>query len=99
MIDRAPLERWYAYTRTHDQTELAAMLAEDCVFRSPVVHTPQRGKAITLAYLSAALEVLGGEGFRYTREFTGERGAVLEFETEIDGIAINGVDIIEWNEA
>ena len=99
MIDRAPLERWYAYTRSHDVAELQAMLADDCVFKSPVVHTPQVGKAITLAYLSAAFTVLGGEGFRYTREFTSERGAVLEFETEIDGIAINGVDIIEWNDA
>jgi hypothetical protein len=99
MIDRAPLERWYAYARSHDAAELEAMLADDCVFRSPVVHTPQAGKAITRAYLSAALEVLGGDGFRYTREFTADRGAVLEFETEIEGIAINGVDMIEWNAA
>lgn len=99
MIDHSPLERWYAYAQSHDPAELEAMLAEDCVFRSPVVHTPQQGKAITFAYLSAALSVLGGGGFRYTREFTSDRGAVLEFETEIDGIAINGVDIIEWNDA
>lgn len=99
MIDRAALDRWYAYTRRHDVNELDAMLDDDCVFRSPVVHTPQRGKAITLAYLSAALSVLGGEGFRYTREFTSDTGVVLEFETEIDGIAINGIDIIEWNAA
>lgn len=97
MIDRAPLERWYALAASHDVNELAAMLADDCVFHSPVVHTPQRGRALTYAYLAAALEVLGGEGFRYTREFTRERGAVLEFETELDGIRINGVDIIEWN--
>ena len=97
MIDRAPLERWYAYAASHDVTELAVMLADDCVFHSPVVHTPQRGRALTYAYLTAALEVLGGEGFRYTREFTRERGAVLEFETELDGIRINGIDIIEWN--
>ncbi|MDO9487148.1 MAG: nuclear transport factor 2 family protein [Sphingomonadaceae bacterium] len=99
MIDRAPLERWYAYTRSHDVGELQAMLADECVFKSPVVHSPQVGKAVTFAYLSAAFVVLGGEGFRYTREFTSDHGAVLEFETEIDGIAINGVDIIEWNDA
>ena len=99
MIDRTPLERWYAYAASHDVTRLAAMLADDCVFHSPVVHTPQRGKALTYAYLTAALEVLGGEGFRYTREFTSERGAVLEFETELDGIRINGIDIIEWDAA
>ena len=64
---RAALDRWYAYTRSHDANELKAMLADDCVFKSPVVHTPQVGKAITFAYLSAAFVVLGGEGFRYTR--------------------------------
>lgn len=99
MIDRTPLERWYACARSHDPSDLPAMLAEDCVLRSPVVHAPQRGKAITLAYLLAAFEVLGNEAFRYTREFTSDHGAVLEFESEIDGIAINGVDIIEWNDA
>ena len=97
MIDRAPLERWYAYAASHDVTQLAALLADDCIFHSPVVHTPQRGKALTHAYLSAALEGLGNDAFRYTREFTSDRGAVLEFETELDGIRINGVDIIEWD--
>jgi hypothetical protein len=97
VIDRTPLERWYAYTRRHDLGELAAMLADDSVFHSPVVHTPQRGKALVYAYLSAAFGVLGGEGFRYTREFTRDRGAVLEFETELQGIRINGIDIIEWD--
>lgn len=98
MIDRAPLERWYGYTRSHDLGELKAMLAEDSVFHSPVVHSPQRGHALVYAYLSAAFDVLGGEGFRYTREFTSERGAVLEFETELQGIRINGIDIVEWDE-
>lgn len=99
MIDRAPLDRWYAYVANHDPAELAAMLDDGCVFHSPVVHTPQAGKALTYAYLSAAFDVLGGEGFRYTREFTSDRGAVLEFETELQGIHINGIDMIEWNDA
>lgn len=97
MNDRAPLDRWYAYAASHDVSQLSALLADDCTFHSPVVHTPQRGKALTHAYLSAALDVLGTEAFRYTREFTNERGAVLEFETELDGIRINGIDIIEWD--
>ena len=99
MIDRVPLERWYAYVADHDPTALAAMVGDDCVFHSPVVHTAQRGKALTLGYLTAAFEVLGTDEFVYTREFTHERGAVLEFETELDGIAINGIDIIEWDAA
>jgi len=32
------------------------------------------------------------------REATGERQAILEFEVEIDGIQVNGVDMISWNE-
>lgn len=73
------------------------MLADDVVFRSPVVHTPQRGKAITLKYLSAALAVLGGEAFRYVGEWLSESSAVLEFVTTLDGLEINGVDMIGWN--
>lgn len=99
MIDRAPLERWYAYVASHDPAELSAMLADDCVFHSPVVHTPQAGKTLTYGYLSAAFQVLGGKGFRYTREFTSDRGAVLEFETELQGIRINGIDMIEWDDS
>lgn len=73
------------------------MLANGVVFYSPVVHTPQVGKAITAAYLTAALHVLGNESFRYVREVIGPSDAVLEFESEIDGIVINGVDIIKWS--
>jgi hypothetical protein len=74
------------------------LLAEDVVFASPVVHTPQRGKAITLKYLSAALYVLFNETFRYVGEWRAARSAVLEFVTTMDGVEINGVDIIDWNE-
>jgi len=63
------------------------------------VHTPQAGKAITARYLAAALAVLGNPTFRYVREVAGERDAVLEFEVEIDGLSVNGVDLIRWNEA
>src|SRR4029077_9672983 len=66
------------------------------VFLSPVVHTPQRGRAIAAKYLAAALRVLGTE-FRYVGEWIGENSAVLEFESVIDGIEVNGVDIIGWN--
>jgi hypothetical protein len=63
------------------------------------VHTPQRGKAITQVYLSAALQVFGNPSFRYVREIVGAQDAMLEFETEINGIVVNGVDILKWNEA
>jgi hypothetical protein len=75
------------------------LLADDVVFYSPVVHTPQRGKAITTLYLSAAFHIFFGPTFRYVREVVGTHDAVLEFEVEIDGIEVNGVDIIKWNDA
>lgn len=93
------IARWHAYMEGgSDPAALAAMLAEDAVFHSPVVHTPQVGKAIVMAYLVAASHVLGNEQFRYVRELADGNEAMLEFVTEIDGIAINGVDIIRFDE-
>jgi SnoaL-like protein len=91
------LNKWYAYTKSHDDRALWDLLHPDAVFESPVVHTPQRGRDITFKYLSSAGKVLGGPGFRYVGEWRGDTGAVLEFENEIDGIRINGVDIITFD--
>jgi hypothetical protein len=91
------LEAWHQIVQTRDASALDSLLAENVIFYSPVVHTPQTGKAITTMYLMAALHVFGNESFRYVREVVGERDAVLEFETEIDGITVNGVDMIKWN--
>lgn len=91
------IEAWHNIVRTRDARGLSMLLAEDVVFYSPVVHTPQIGKAVTTIYLTAAIHVLGNESFRYVREVVGESDAVLEFETEIDGIVVNGVDMIKWD--
>jgi len=93
----ATIERWHETAQARDPARLEALLAEDVVFQSPVVHTPQRGKAITTKYLAAALAVLGGADFRYVAQWIGETSAVLEFTTSIDGIEVNGVDI-GWND-
>jgi hypothetical protein len=90
------LERWYAYVKSHDPVALRDLLHPDVVFESPVVHTPQRGRDTTFKYLSSALKVLGGPSFAYVGEWKNRDGAVLEFETEIGGIIINGVDIIRF---
>lgn len=91
------LARWHAYMHGgSDPAVLADMLAEDAVFHSPVVHTPQVGKAIVIAYLVAASHVLGNDNFRYVRELVDGDEMMLEFVTELDGITINGVDIIRW---
>jgi SnoaL-like protein len=92
------LDKWYGYMKSHDRAALWDLLHPDAVFESPVVHTPQRGRDITFKYLSSAEKVLGGAGFSYTGEWRSEKGAVLEFEKVIDGILINGVDIITFSD-
>lgn len=94
-----PLEAWHLLVRTQDPSGLHTLLAEDAVFHSPVVHTPQRGRKLAAWYLSAAFHVFFNPTFRYVREIVGRSDAALEFETEIDGILVNGVDLIKWNES
>lgn len=96
-MSKENLQRWYDFMEDHNEQALADMLADDVVFHSPVVHTPQEGKAITFAYLSAAGKVLGGDHFTYVNEFVSDKGAVVEFNTEIEGIKIDGIDMITWN--
>jgi len=112
---RAGLEAWHRVIRDMTPEALDEILAEDVVFHSPIVHSPQKGRALTKLYLMAAYSVLpgdarskgGAEGekqegagsFRYVREVVGAQDAVLEFVTEIDGIVVNGVDMIRWDDA
>lgn len=98
MTDSA-LETWHRLVRTQDLSGLNALLAEDAVFHSPVVHTPQRGRKLASWYLSAAFKVFFNPTFRYVRQIVGPSDAMLEFETEIDGILVNGIDLIKWNES
>ena len=91
------LESWHHMVRTNDASGLRELVAEDAVFHSPVVHAPQHGRKLTVMYLSAAFRVFFNPTFRYVREIVGASDAMLEFETEIDGILVNGVDIIRWN--
>ncbi len=92
------LRRWHEFMESHDPAGLDDILADDCVFHSPVVHTPQEGKEITKMYLTAAGSVFQGSEFNYVREVASGDSAVLEFETEMDGIHINGIDMIRCNE-
>jgi hypothetical protein len=90
------LERWHACAKSRDTALLLDLLHPDVVFESPIVHAPQRGRDLSFKYLSSALKVLGGPSFAYVGEWTSRDGAVLEFQTEIDAITINGVDIIRF---
>ncbi|MBT8454077.1 MAG: nuclear transport factor 2 family protein [Deltaproteobacteria bacterium] len=92
------IDTWHQLIEERNAAGLDEILADDAVFHSPVVHTPQRGKALTKLYLSAAIMVLGGNEFEYVREVIGESDAVLEFTANVDGIIINGVDMVHWNE-
>lgn len=94
-----PIDTWHRLVRTHDASGLATLLADDAIFHSPVVYSPQRGKQLAAGYLGAAFHVFFNSSFRYVREIRGEWDAMLEFETEIDGVLVNGVDLIRWNEA
>ena len=93
------LKRWHDVIEGgSDPAALAAIMREDAVFHSPVVHTPQVGRPIVVAYLSAAGATLGNDSFTYVREVVGEDTVVLEFTTEMDGIHINGIDMIAFDE-
>jgi hypothetical protein len=91
-------KKWHAVALSSDQAALGALLHDDAVFESPVVHTPQRGKPITLKYLASAGTVFGDTGFHYVGEWEGKNSLILEFNAEIDGIAIDGIDMITWGE-
>ena len=90
-----PMRRWHEVARTRDPALLDELLAEDCVFSSPAVHAPQEGKALTTAYLSAAMVVLGPT-LSYVHEWWDEDSAVLEFTAELDGRSVHGIDMLRW---
>ena len=92
------ITKWHEVVNTKNYELLDEILDKNVVFYSPVVFTPQKGKEITKIYLSAAAEVFQGNSFSYVRELIKENEASLEFELELDGIKVNGVDLITWND-
>jgi len=87
---------WHAVVQSRDVTLLDDLLADDVVFLSPAVYARQQGKALTARYLSSAMVVLGSS-LRYIKEWHDESSAVLEFEAELDGVYVHGVDMLRWN--
>ncbi len=92
------IQTWHEIVTKRNSAKLNELLAEDVVFHSPVVHTPQVGKKVTKIYLKAAFEVLFDSSFTYVNELENKHSAMLEFTVEIDGIFVNGVDMIQWND-
>ena len=93
------LAEWHTLATAPDPERLARLVAQDAVFHSPVVHTPQEGRALVVSYLSAAAATLGQGQFRYVRELVDGQNVMLEFTCVLDGIQVNGVDIIRFDEA
>ena len=96
-VAAAALARWHDVVRRRDAAGLPGLMAEDAVFRSPAVHTPQEGRDVVVGYLTAAFTVLG-PGLTYEREWLGDDSAVLQFRTVVGGLDVSGVDIISWDE-
>jgi hypothetical protein len=111
MIEKT-MTNWHRHLRGELPGGLDTLLHDDVVFYSPIVYTPQEGKAITKRYLEAAGQTLPGDrpegggasddarpgGFRYTKEVVSGHVAVLEFETTVEGKYVNGVDIIRCDD-
>lgn len=93
-----PLQRWHEVVRTRNPALLNQVLADDAVFHSPILYRPQQGRDLVALYLTGAMHVIANPSFRYVREVVDGRNAVLEFETEVDEVHVNGVDLITWNE-
>ena len=98
MTEHTPLQRWHEVVRSRNPALLNQVLAEDAVFHSPILFRPQQGRDLVALYLTGALHVIANPSFHYVREVAEGNDAVLEFETEIDGVHVNGVDLITWNE-
>lgn len=92
------IKNWHHLIEQGDPEQLNELLADEVLFHSPVMHTPQTGKALVKMYLTAAFYVLLPNQFKYLRQIIDGNHAVLEFQAEIDGIKINGVDMIECND-
>jgi len=98
MTEQPPaVKAWHAVVKSGDPALLDALLADDVVFRSPAVFAPQEGKDLTTLYLRGAMAVLG-PSLRYVGEWYGPSSAVLEFEAELDGLYVHGVDMLRWND-
>lgn len=94
----APLAKWHEFVRSAGQRVeiLDELLADDVVFRSPVVWTPQVGKPITTRYLVSAAQVL--HDFQYLRQFHSAESVALEFTARIGDIIVKAIDIIQFND-
>jgi hypothetical protein len=92
------LEVWHNFVKTRNTDGLSDFIADDAELYSPVVFKPIEGQFMVSMYLMAASQIIANDNFKYIREISDDTNAFLEFETEIDGIIVNGVDMIKFTE-
>ncbi len=92
------IAKWHAYMDNPSAQALDEMLHDDVTFISPVVFTPQTGKAVAMKYLLSAGVVFKDTKFKYVHELEAGNRMILEFEAEMDGKYVNGVDIIDFDD-
>jgi len=99
MMDMLPegLAKWHKFVGEQDIQALSEALADDVIFRSPVLWKPKSGRDTAILYLSSAARVL--EDFAYHRQFLGDNAVVLEFSARVGSMGLKGVDIIQFNDA
>ena len=97
-LNRRIIDNWHRVALSGDCTTLDGMIHEDAIFESPILHTPLRGKAITIKYLTAAVATLKNPNSEFVGEWSGDKSVIVEFKSEIEGIAINGIDMIGFDE-
>ncbi|GAB4237411.1 MAG: nuclear transport factor 2 family protein [Ekhidna sp.] len=95
---KTPISDWHKVVELQDEKLLKSILDKDAVFYSPILFKPQEGRAKVMGYLLAASKMFQGTGFHYKKELIADREAVLEFNAEMEGIEVDGIDMISWNE-
>ena len=97
MTAKKYIDSWHTVFKSQELDKLDKIIADNAVFTSPVVFKPMEGKEITKMYLFAAGQSFNMDKFKYIREVHDGINSVLEFETFIDDISVNGVDMIKWD--
>ncbi len=95
------IEQWHQVVRSRDLSALPELVAENAVLYSPVIHRQIAGKKMVQMYLTAAFHTFLNDTFTYITEAhaqpeTGQK-VVLEFTTQINGIFVNGIDMITFD--
>ena len=90
------LNTWHNFVKNKNHENLSNFIDDNAVLYSPVVFKPIKGGFMVGMYLMAAAEIIGNSSFKYVREICDSENAILEFKTEINGITVEGVDMLKF---